>query len=39
MSNISKSIAGSPDDLSARISAEEPKWRKLIQESHITVEQ
>ena len=33
-----ESIAGSPEDLSTRIGAEEPKWRKLIQESHITVE-
>ena len=33
-----ESIAGSPEDLSARIAVEEPKWRKLIQESHITVE-
>jgi hypothetical protein len=33
-----ESIAGSPEALSARIGAEEPKWRKLIQESHITVE-
>jgi tripartite-type tricarboxylate transporter receptor subunit TctC len=33
-----ESIAGSPEDLSARIGTEEPKWRKLIRESHITVD-
>jgi tripartite-type tricarboxylate transporter receptor subunit TctC len=33
-----ESIAGSPDDLSARISAEEPKWRKLITAAQIKVE-
>jgi len=33
-----ESITGSPEDLSARIGAEEPKWRKLIRESHITAE-
>jgi tripartite-type tricarboxylate transporter receptor subunit TctC len=33
-----ESIAGSPAELSARIRTEEPKWRKLIQDAHITVE-
>jgi len=33
-----ESITGSSEDLSARIGAEEPKWRKLIRESHITAE-
>jgi tripartite-type tricarboxylate transporter receptor subunit TctC len=33
-----ESIAGSPEDLRARIDTEEPRWRKLIQESHITVD-
>ena len=28
-------LAGSPVELSARIAAEEPKWRKLIVQSHI----
>jgi tripartite-type tricarboxylate transporter receptor subunit TctC len=32
------SIAGSPDELSARIRIEEPKWRKLIEEAHIKLE-
>jgi tripartite-type tricarboxylate transporter receptor subunit TctC len=32
-----ESIAGSPEDLSARIAVEEPKWRMLIPKSHITV--
>ena len=33
-----ESIAGSPEDLSARIRAEEPKWRKLITAAQIKVE-
>jgi len=33
-----QSIAGSPDDLRARIAAEEPRWRKLITDAHIKVE-
>lgn len=33
-----ESIAGSPEDLSVRIGSEEPKWRKLILQSHISVE-
>jgi tripartite-type tricarboxylate transporter receptor subunit TctC len=33
-----ESIAGSPENLSARIGTEEPKWRKLIQQSHITAD-
>ena len=33
-----ESIAGSPQELSERIGAEEPQWRKLIQAAHITVE-
>ena len=33
-----ESIAGSPEDLSTRIRSEEPKWRKLILQSHIRVE-
>jgi len=32
------SIAGSPQELSARIRTEEPKWRKLIEEAHIKAE-
>jgi tripartite-type tricarboxylate transporter receptor subunit TctC len=31
-------IAGSPAQLTERIRTEEPKWRKLIRESHITAE-
>jgi len=33
-----ESIAGSLQQLSERIRTEEPKWRKLIQAAHITVE-
>lgn len=33
-----ESIAGSPQELSERIGAEEPQWRKLIGAAHITVE-
>jgi len=33
-----ESIAGSPQQLSERIRTEEPKWRKLIQAAHITVD-
>jgi len=33
-----EAIAGSPDDLAERIRSEEPKWRKLIRDAHITVE-
>jgi len=33
-----ESIAGSPEDLTKRISTEEPKWRKLIEDSHIKLE-
>ena len=33
-----ESLAGSPADLSARIASEEPKWRKLITQSHIKAE-
>ena len=33
-----ESLAGSPADLAERISSEEPKWRKLIRDSHISVE-
>jgi tripartite-type tricarboxylate transporter receptor subunit TctC len=33
-----ESIAGSPEDLSARIRAEEPKWRKLITAAQIKAE-
>jgi tripartite-type tricarboxylate transporter receptor subunit TctC len=33
-----ESLAGSPADLAQRIRNEEPKWRKLIQDSHISVE-
>ena len=31
-------IVGSPDELAERIRSEEPKWRKLIRDAHITVE-
>jgi len=33
-----QSIAGSPAELAARIAAEEPKWHKLIVQSHIKAE-
>jgi tripartite-type tricarboxylate transporter receptor subunit TctC len=33
-----ESLAGSPADLADRIRSEEPKWRKLIRDSHIRVE-
>jgi tripartite-type tricarboxylate transporter receptor subunit TctC len=33
-----ESLAGSPADLAQRIRNEEPKWRKLIRDSHISVE-
>jgi tripartite-type tricarboxylate transporter receptor subunit TctC len=33
-----ESLAGSPAALAERIRSEEPKWRKLIRDSHITVE-
>jgi tripartite-type tricarboxylate transporter receptor subunit TctC len=33
-----ESLAGSPADLAERIRSEEPKWRKLIRDSHISVE-
>lgn len=33
-----ESIAGSPEELSARLRIEEPHWRKLIAEAHIKVE-
>lgn len=33
-----ESIAGSPEDLRARLRSEEPKWHKLIVESHIKIE-
>jgi tripartite-type tricarboxylate transporter receptor subunit TctC len=33
-----ESLAGSPAALSERIRTEEPKWRKLIRDSHISVE-
>jgi tripartite-type tricarboxylate transporter receptor subunit TctC len=33
-----ESLAGSPADLAERIKSEEPKWRKLIRDSHISVE-
>jgi tripartite-type tricarboxylate transporter receptor subunit TctC len=33
-----ESLAGSPADLTDRIRSEEPKWRKLIRDSHIRVE-
>jgi tripartite-type tricarboxylate transporter receptor subunit TctC len=33
-----ESLAGSPAALGARIRSEEPKWRKLIRDSHISVE-
>jgi tripartite-type tricarboxylate transporter receptor subunit TctC len=33
-----ESIAGSPDELAERIRVEEPRWRKLIRDSHMSVE-
>jgi tripartite-type tricarboxylate transporter receptor subunit TctC len=33
-----ESIAGSPEELTERIRTEEPKWRKVIETAHITVE-
>jgi tripartite-type tricarboxylate transporter receptor subunit TctC len=33
-----ESIVGSPGELADRIRSEEPKWRKLIRDAHITVE-
>jgi tripartite-type tricarboxylate transporter receptor subunit TctC len=33
-----ESIAGSPEDLTKRIAAEEPRWRKLIEDAHIKLE-
>jgi tripartite-type tricarboxylate transporter receptor subunit TctC len=33
-----ESIAGSPEDLTKRIAAEEPKWRKLLEDAHIKLE-
>ena len=33
-----ESLAGSPAALAERIRSEEPKWRKLIRDSHISVE-
>jgi tripartite-type tricarboxylate transporter receptor subunit TctC len=33
-----ESLAGSPAALADRIRSEEPKWRKLIRDSHISVE-
>ncbi|HTE77325.1 MAG TPA: tripartite tricarboxylate transporter substrate-binding protein, partial [Xanthobacteraceae bacterium] len=33
-----ESIAGSPEQLAERIRSEEPKWRRLIRDAHITVE-
>jgi tripartite-type tricarboxylate transporter receptor subunit TctC len=33
-----ESLAGTPEDLRERLRSEEPKWRKLIQTSHITAE-
>jgi tripartite-type tricarboxylate transporter receptor subunit TctC len=33
-----ESIVGSPQELSARLRSEEPRWRKLITEAHIRVE-
>ena len=33
-----ESLAGSPAALVERIRGEEPKWRKLIRDAHITVE-
>lgn len=33
-----ESIVGSPEELTDRIRTEEPKWRKVIEDAHITVE-
>jgi tripartite-type tricarboxylate transporter receptor subunit TctC len=33
-----EAIVGSPNELAERIRSEEPKWRKLIRDAHITVE-
>jgi tripartite-type tricarboxylate transporter receptor subunit TctC len=33
-----EAIVGSPGELAERIRSEEPKWRKLIRDAHITVE-
>jgi tripartite-type tricarboxylate transporter receptor subunit TctC len=33
-----ESIAGSPEDLTKRISVEEPRWRKLIEDAHIKLD-
>lgn len=33
-----ESIAGSPEELAARISTEAPKWRKLLQAAHIKLD-
>jgi tripartite-type tricarboxylate transporter receptor subunit TctC len=33
-----ESLAGSPEELRERLRTEEPKWRKLITEAHITME-
>ena len=33
-----ETLAGSPADLAERVRSEEPKWRKLIHDSHISVE-
>jgi tripartite-type tricarboxylate transporter receptor subunit TctC len=33
-----ESLAGSPAALAERIRSEEPKWRKLIGDAHISVE-
>jgi tripartite-type tricarboxylate transporter receptor subunit TctC len=33
-----ESIAGSPEELSARIRTEEPKWRNLLQTAHIKLD-
>jgi tripartite-type tricarboxylate transporter receptor subunit TctC len=33
-----ESIAGSPEDVTKRIAVEEPQWRKLIKDEHITPE-
>jgi tripartite-type tricarboxylate transporter receptor subunit TctC len=33
-----QSITGSPENLKTRLSTEEPRWRKLIQEAHIKLD-
>jgi tripartite-type tricarboxylate transporter receptor subunit TctC len=33
-----ESLAGTPEELRERVRTEEPKWRKIIQTAHITVE-